>query len=213
MRLTAHPRPYARRPPPSRPQSGSQRRLMAVGGEEGDVDIFSTAEFSRPHRRPDTSNVWEPIAHWPAHKNTIFDLAWAKVRKKNASIATICSATATSPHRSSHAAVAQAGLHRHASPTHRVYMHCRQARARLDKPARFAPAVLACMQGESRIYTASGNMVVGIWDTSTAQMIAFGEGHTASVRSVSALTTCEDVFATGEHGQGCAAPAGACMAP
>lgn len=65
--------------------------------------------------------------------------------------------------------------------------------------------LVACApaQGDSVIYTASGNQTVGVWDTQTARTIVTAEGHACSVRSVCALHGCEDVFATGGWVGGC----------
>ncbi|KXZ55310.1 hypothetical protein GPECTOR_3g444 [Gonium pectorale] len=53
------------------------------------------------------------------------------------------------------------------------------------------------MQNDSIIYTASGHQQVGVWDTATAKGLALASGHEGSVKSVSALPLCEDIFATG----------------
>ncbi len=47
------------------------------------------------------------------------------------------------------------------------------------------------------IYTASGHQQVGLWDTDTARALAVAEGHDGSIKSISPLHLCEDVFATG----------------
>ncbi|GFR39594.1 hypothetical protein Agub_g54 [Astrephomene gubernaculifera] len=104
------------------------RQLLAVGGEEGFITIASTEDLDGLQR--DVSDgSWRPRAHWPCHRNSIFDLAWAK--------------------------------------------------------------------NDAVIYTASGHQHVGIWDTDTAKGLAVAEGHEGSVKSVSPLHLCEDVFATG----------------
>ncbi|PNH10784.1 Denticleless [Tetrabaena socialis] len=54
--------------------SGGHRQLLAVGGEEGYVTIAST---ERLEGLEEGSSSWRR-AHWLCHKNTIFDLAWAK---------------------------------------------------------------------------------------------------------------------------------------
>ncbi|EFJ44927.1 hypothetical protein VOLCADRAFT_94706 [Volvox carteri f. nagariensis] len=72
---------------------------------------------------------WRPRAHWSCHRNSIFDLAWAK--------------------------------------------------------------------GDAVLYTASGHQQVGVWDTDTARALAVAEGHDGSVKCISPLHLCEDVFATG----------------
>jgi hypothetical protein len=51
-----------------------------VGDEEGCVSIVDTAADTLPHSLyTDTANP--PRAKWLTHNNTIFDLAWAKVRQ------------------------------------------------------------------------------------------------------------------------------------
>ena len=53
------------------------------------------------------------------------------------------------------------------------------------------------MQGSSRLITASGDMHLGIWDVQTAQSLGSCRGHQGSVKSVSVLPGCGDVFASG----------------
>ncbi|GIL91050.1 hypothetical protein Vretimale_9480 [Volvox reticuliferus] len=47
------------------------------------------------------------------------------------------------------------------------------------------------------MYTASGQQHVGVWDTDTATALAVAEGHDGSVKCISPLHLCEDVFVTG----------------
>lgn len=101
-----------------------------MGGEEGYVTIVATGDVVAL-KRGTTDGSWRPRAHWHCHRNSIFDLAWAK--------------------------------------------------------------------NDSVMYTASGHQQVGIWDTSTARGVAVTEGHEGSVKSVSPLPLCEDIFATGKH--------------
>jgi hypothetical protein len=56
-------------------------KFLTVGDEEGCVSIVDTSAEVLPtslytdHDRP-------PRAKWLAHNNTIFDMAWAKVRRE-----------------------------------------------------------------------------------------------------------------------------------
>ncbi|GIL50897.1 hypothetical protein Vafri_6864 [Volvox africanus] len=103
-------------------------QLLAVGGEEGVVTITSTESVSTIEKGA-LDGSWRPRAHWSCHRNSIFDLAWAK--------------------------------------------------------------------SDSVMYTASGHQHVGVWDTDTATALAVAEGHEGSVKCISPLHLCEDVFVTG----------------
>ncbi|GLI60651.1 hypothetical protein VaNZ11_002851, partial [Volvox africanus] len=103
-------------------------QLLAVGGEEGVVTITSTESVSTLEKGA-LDGSWRPRAHWSCHRNSIFDLAWAK--------------------------------------------------------------------SDSVMYTASGHQHVGVWDTDTATALAVAEGHEGSVKCISPLHLCEDVFVTG----------------
>ncbi len=55
--------------------------LLAVGGEEGNVTIAATDDIAAL-KRGTTDGSWRPRAHLPCHRNSIFDLAWAKVGRR-----------------------------------------------------------------------------------------------------------------------------------
>lgn len=116
--------------------------------------------------------TWRPRAHWTCHRNSVFDLAWAKVCNALACIHWV-----------------PAGLHVLSSCTH----------ISLLAPAHTTGAMLVYryLQGDSTLYTASGDQCVGMWDTETARQLALAVGHEGSVKTVAPLTACEDVFATG----------------
>lgn len=61
-------------------QSNAGDRLLAVAGQEGFVSVYET---SMPGRISPGAHVGAPgsrRAHFLCHDNSIFDLAWAKVR-------------------------------------------------------------------------------------------------------------------------------------
>ncbi|KAG2496182.1 hypothetical protein HYH03_005782 [Edaphochlamys debaryana] len=55
----------------------SNGQLLAVGGEEGFVTVVNTDRVDTLQSRVQ-DGTWRPRAHWLCHRNSIFDLAWAK---------------------------------------------------------------------------------------------------------------------------------------
>lgn len=72
------------------PQAVYGCRFLTVGDEEGSVAIVDTRADTLPDSLY-TNTVNPPRAKWLAHNNTIFDMAWAKVRPQASHQATLTS--------------------------------------------------------------------------------------------------------------------------
>lgn len=103
-------------------------QLLALASEEGWVSILDTSCSVLPAHLCSSGTLHRPKAHWLAHENAIFDVAWAK--------------------------------------------------------------------RDSRLYSGSGDQMIGVWDTGTAGLLATLKGHNGSVKSLAVMPECEDVLAS-----------------
>ena len=143
------------------------RRYLGIADEEGYISVVDTTAPLPEDIHLVEEGCVRPRAQWEAHKNAIFDFAWAKARPlRNAQ----CWARAGQDA----CGRAAAGLMQ-----------------RLLEPG--SPRA----QGDLRMLTASGDQSVALWDTLSARRVSAFHGHAGSVKSVCPMPACHDVFASG----------------
>jgi hypothetical protein len=183
-----------------------------VADEEGWVCIVDAAAPRLPASLH-MDAACAPKAQWLAHQNTIYDVAWAKVRGPRSPPLL----GPVEPWWGAHGGGAGGGGRRAAE--------VRQGRRRLPQaamqllawrrgppgepsapPPSSAPHPLppapSPSQNDSLLYTASGDHHVGVWDTHTAALRCYCKGHAGSVKAVACGEAQPDVFASGKGGRG-----------
>lgn len=171
-------------------------KLLAVADEEGWLCVVDTAAGQLPSSLH-MDAACAPKAQWLAHQNTIYDIAWAKVRRGRCGSRGVPSSLAQA-----HAG-ARRSMQAHAGARRRVQaVACRPLVPMHGGP----PAPLThhttqpTPQNDSLLYTAAGDHHVGVWDTHTAALRCYCKGHAGSVKAVAAHAAQPDVLASG----GCA---------
>ena len=67
-------------------------KFLAIGDEEGYISIINTATQLPTYTNDEGASAVKPAAQWEAHKNAIFDVAWARVRASSChSVLPLCS--------------------------------------------------------------------------------------------------------------------------
>lgn len=197
---------------PPRAQVYNGGKFLAVADEEGFISIMDTAG-PLPRSTADDDEP-KPRAQWLAHKNAVFDIAWAKVGAGRRLLPNPGRAAQAGrpPHNAANpaggtteSAEAQRGCLLHpfrppavatapcsASPRPPNY-HC--ASPDLSRLSAFASAL--CLQGDSWMLAASGDQTISLWDTGLAEPLDTFRAHTGSVKSICVQPGCNDVFASG----------------